>query len=84
MGSPSIQSAPRPAPRPRAPSLAPQMSQAQRRAQDATVAILRRYASEAEAYLAMHPQDQEAGERLCPCGIVERQCACPIRRARPA
>lgn len=66
----------------RAPELHPKMTAAQRRAQDATVAILRRYADAAEAYIAEHPERIEAGERLCPCGIVTRHCQCPLRTTR--
>lgn len=66
----------------RTPDLRPQMTAAQRRAQDATVAILRRYADAAEAYLAAHPDRAEPGERLCPCGIETRACQCPLRTTR--
>ena len=67
------------------PELRPQMTAAQRRAQDATVTILRRYADAAEAYLAAHPERGDlavAGEQLCPCGIVTRDCRCPLRAKR--
>lgn len=73
---------PRPAGPLRAPSLLPVMTAAQQRAQDATVAILRRYVSEAEAYLAEHSERAEAGERLCGCGIETRNCRCPLRTTR--
>ena len=69
----------------RTPDLRPQMTAAQRRAQDATVAILRRYADAAEAYLAARPERAEpavAGESLCPCGIETRACQCPLRTTR--
>lgn len=79
---PDTATATRPPRRLAAPELRPQMTAAQRRAQDATVAILRRYADAAEAYLAAHPQRAEPGEQLCPCGIVTRACRCPLRTTR--
>lgn len=68
----------------RAPELRPQMTPTQSRAQDATAAILRRYADEAEAYLAARAAQAEerATDRLCPCGIAERDCQCPLRQGR--
>jgi hypothetical protein len=68
------------------PSLAPRLTPAQSRAQEATVAILRRYADAAESYLAAHPERIDAGahERLCPCGIREPDCLCPLRAGEVA
>lgn len=68
----------------RVPELRPQMTPAQSRAQDATAAILRRYADEAEAYLAARAAEarDQAREALCPCGIAERDCQCPLRQGR--
>lgn len=68
----------------RAPELRPQMTPTQSRAQDATAAILRRYADEAEAYLAARAAEarDQARDALCPCGIAERDCQCPLRQGR--
>lgn len=73
--------------RPRIPQRAPQLTPAQQRAQDATVAILRHYADAAEHYLAAHPERADpaaAHERLCSCGIALRECRCPLRQATAA
>lgn len=53
-----------------------------RSAQDSTVAILRRYCDEAEAHLRARADKygQAALDRLCPCGIAEVDCQCPLRR----
>lgn len=64
------------------PSRHAEMTPAQAHAHDATVAILRRYCDEAEAHLrarAAEARDQ-AREALCPCGIAERDCQCPLRQ----
>lgn len=80
------QPASRPPRRLAVPSLAPRLTPAQSRAQEATVAILRRYADAAESYLAAHPGRIDAGahERLCPCGIREPDCLCPLRAGEVA
>lgn len=62
-----------------------EMTPEQKRAHDATVAILRRYCDEAEAHLrerAERAKESAGGERLCPCGIVVSSCRCDIQRAR--
>lgn len=62
-----------------------EMTPAQKRANDATRAILRRYCDEAEAHLralAERARESAGGERLCPCGIVMSSCRCEIQRAR--
>lgn len=60
----------------------PQMTHTQRWAQDETVAVLRRYADAAEGYLRQRAADLRArGAVLCPCGIPEADCQCPLRRA---
>lgn len=62
-----------------------EMTPAQKRANEATKAILRRYCDEAEAHLrerAARAQESAGGERLCPCGIAERDCQCPLRQGR--
>lgn len=62
-----------------------EMTPEQKRAHDATVAILRRYCDEAESHLrerAARAQRSAGGEQLCPCGIVTRDCRCPLRAKR--
>lgn len=58
------------------------MTPAQQRAQDATAAILRRHCDDAEAHLRAlaDKYGQAALDRLCPCGIAEVDCQCPLRR----
>lgn len=55
---------------------------AQQRAQHATAAILRRHCDDAEAHLRAlaDKYGQAALDRLCPCGIAEVDCQCPLRR----
>ena len=62
----------------------PQLTAAQQRAHDATVSILRRYCDEAEAHLRARTADAlgHARDTLCPCGIAERDCQCPLRQGR--
>lgn len=63
-----------------------EMTPAQKRANEATKAILRRYCDEAEAHLrerAARAQESAGGERLCPCGIVVSSCLCSLQRSRP-
>lgn len=61
----------------------PQLTAAQQRAHDATVAILRRYCDDAEAHLRARAADAlDALDALCPCGIAERDCQCPLRQGR--
>lgn len=58
----------------------PQLTAAQQRAHDATVAILRRHCDEAEAHLRARTSDarDQARDALCPCGIAAAQCRCPL------
>lgn len=67
-----------------APELRPQMSGAQQRAQDESVRRLKAIMAAAERYCAEHPERIEPGarERVCPCGVVLRQCLCEIQRSR--
>lgn len=67
------------------PSRHAEMTPAQKRANEATKAILRRYCDEAEAHLrarAATASESAGGERLCPCGIVMSSCRCEIQRAK--
>lgn len=60
----------------------PELTHAQRWAQDETVAILRRYADAAERHIERRAALLRAhGAALCPCGISEADCQCPLRRA---
>lgn len=60
----------------------PELTHAQRWAQDETVAILRRYADAAEQHIERRAALLRAhGVALCPCGIPEDDCQCPLRRA---
>lgn len=54
------------------------------RVQDATVARLQDAVTQAERYLREHPDRIEAvaRDKLCPCGIRERDCRCPLRQAK--
>ena len=71
---------------PVAPELTTQPTPEQQRAQDATVAILRRYCDEAEAYLrARVDSARDASlDALCGCGIAASQCRCPLWSASHA
>lgn len=72
------------------PELRPQMTPAQHRAQDATVAALRdavelqELCKRAERYLAAHPDriEGQPRERRCPCNVTLAECLCAIQRAR--
>lgn len=68
----------------RSPGKPPQLTAAQQRAHDATVAILRRHCDEAEAHLRARAAEarDKARDVLCPCGIAERDCQCPLRQGR--
>lgn len=69
-------------PRPHEPT--PVLTRQHLRVQDATVARLQDAVDQAERYLAAHPDRIEgaARDKLCPCGIRERDCQCPLRRTR--
>lgn len=75
---------PQPMPRKMRPAYTcPQMTAAQQRAHEQTVAILRTHCDAAEAHLARRDVAAiEVGERVCPCGIVERDCQCTLWRSR--
>lgn len=62
----------------------PVLTREHMRVQDATVARLQDAVEQAERYLREHPERIEgvARDRLCPCGIQERQCQCPLRQGR--
>ena len=62
----------------------PQLTAAQQRAHDATVAILRRHCDEAEAHLRARAAEarDKARDVLCPCGIAMRDCRCPLQQAK--
>jgi len=62
----------------------PQLTAAQQRAHDATVSILLRYCDEAEAHLRARVADasDKSRDTLCPCGIRERDCQCPLRQGK--
>ena len=64
----------------RSTASATQLTAAQQRAHEATVAILRRHCDEAEAHLrarAAHAGSL-ALDVLCPCGIRAADCRCPL------
>lgn len=65
-----------------APNLAPKMTPVQQRAQDVTVAVLRKYADEAEDHLRIRNirEKSQADTQLCPCGIRLDECLCLLRR----
>lgn len=72
----------RPQPQPPDAARPPELTSMQRWAQDETVAVLRRYADAAEGYLRRRAAILRArGVSLCPCGISDSDCQCPLRRA---
>lgn len=62
---------------------APLLTREHLRVQNATVARLQDAVEQAERYLRDHPERIEgvARDKLCPCGIRERDCQCPLRQA---
>lgn len=64
----------------------PQLTAAQQRAHEATVAILRRHCDEAEAHLRARAAQAGSLELdvLCPCGIRAADCRCPLWSATHA
>lgn len=66
------------------PSRHAEMTPTQKRVQDASYALLRRYCDEAEAHLRARAAEarDKARDALCPCGIAERDCQCPLRQGR--